>query len=62
MILDFFATVLVDGAGAKIRENSDKKKLQEAEGDSKRPIRFSQAWRKERKTEIDSYSSCLYSP
>ena len=32
MILDFFATVLVDGAGAKIRENSDKKKLQEAEG------------------------------
>lgn len=36
MILDFFATVLVDGAGAKIRENSDKKKLQEAEGDSEK--------------------------
>ena len=28
-----FSTVLVDGAGAKARENSDKKKLKEAEGD-----------------------------
>ena len=33
MILELFATALVDGAGAKMRENSDKKKLQEAEGD-----------------------------
>ena len=33
MVLELFSTVLVDGAGAKARENSDKKKLQEAEGD-----------------------------
>tara|TARA_Y100000766_G_scaffold250386_1_gene233392 strand:- start:302 stop:508 length:207 start_codon:yes stop_codon:yes gene_type:complete len=31
--LELFGTALVDGAGAKVRENSDKKKLQEAEGD-----------------------------
>tara|TARA_B100000886_G_scaffold115115_1_gene77487 strand:+ start:23 stop:226 length:204 start_codon:yes stop_codon:yes gene_type:complete len=31
--LELFATALVDGAGAKVRENSDKKKLQEAGGD-----------------------------
>ena len=36
MILELFATALVDGAGAKIRKNSDKKKLQEAEGDSEK--------------------------
>ena len=33
MVLELFATALVDGAGAKVRENSDKKKLQEAGGD-----------------------------
>ena len=33
MVLELFATALVDGAGAKARENSDKKKLKEAEGD-----------------------------
>ena len=33
MLLELFGTALVDGAGAKVRENSDKKKLQEAEGD-----------------------------
>ena len=33
MLLELFGTALVDGAGAKGRENSDKKKLQEAEGD-----------------------------
>tara|TARA_B100001564_G_scaffold284942_1_gene247782 strand:- start:1349 stop:1561 length:213 start_codon:yes stop_codon:yes gene_type:complete len=33
MVLELFSTVLVDGAGAKARENSDKKKLKEAEGD-----------------------------
>ena len=33
MILELFSTVLVDGAGAKARKNSDKKKLKEAEGD-----------------------------
>ncbi len=31
--MELFGTALVDGAGAKVRENSDKKKLQEAEGD-----------------------------
>lgn len=31
--MELFATALVDGAGAKVRENSDKKKLQEAGGD-----------------------------
>ena len=33
MVLELFSTVLLDGAGAKARENSDKKKLKEAEGD-----------------------------
>tara|TARA_B100001027_G_scaffold17472_1_gene10483 strand:- start:1994 stop:2203 length:210 start_codon:yes stop_codon:yes gene_type:complete len=33
VVLELFATALVDGAGAKVRENSDKKKLQEAGGD-----------------------------
>ena len=33
MLWELFSTVLVDGAGAKARENSDKKKLKEAEGD-----------------------------
>ncbi len=33
MVLELFATAMVDGAGAKVRENSDKKKLKEAEGD-----------------------------
>ena len=33
MILELFATALADGAGAKVRENTDKKKLKEAEGD-----------------------------
>ena len=33
MILKLFATALADGAGAKVRENTDKKKLKEAEGD-----------------------------
>jgi len=33
VLLELFGTALVDGAGAKVRENSDKKKLQEAEGD-----------------------------
>ena len=31
--MELFSTVLLDGAGAKARENSDKKKLKEAEGD-----------------------------
>ena len=33
MILDLLGTALIDGAGAKVKRNSDKKKLQEAEGD-----------------------------
>ena len=33
MVLELFATAMVDGAGAKVRENSDKKKLKEAQGD-----------------------------
>ena len=33
MVLELFATALADGAGAKVKENSDKKKLQEAGGD-----------------------------
>ena len=37
MALELFGSLLADGvgasAGAKVRENSDKKKLQEAEGD-----------------------------
>ena len=33
MVLELFATAMVDGAGAKVRENSDKKKLKEVEGD-----------------------------
>ncbi len=33
MVLELFSTVLIDGAGAKAKENSDKKKLKEAEGD-----------------------------
>ena len=33
VLWELFSTVLVDGAGAKARENSDKKKLKEAEGD-----------------------------
>ena len=32
MILDLLGTALIDGAGAKVKRNSDKKKLQEAEG------------------------------
>ena len=40
MALELFGSLLIDsaaaGAGAKIRENSDKKKLQEAEGDSEK--------------------------
>lgn len=33
MILDLLGTALIHGAGAKVKRNSDKKKLQEAEGD-----------------------------
>lgn len=37
MALELFGSLLIEGAGAgagaKLRENSDKKKLQEAEGD-----------------------------
>ena len=33
MILDLLGTALIGGAGAKVKRNSDKKKLQEAEGD-----------------------------
>ena len=36
MVLELFSTILLDGAGAKARENSDKKKLKEAEGDSEK--------------------------
>jgi len=34
MVLELFSTVLIDGAGAKAKKNSDKKKLKEAEGDN----------------------------
>ena len=33
MVLELFSTVVIDGAGAKAKKNSDKKKLKEAEGD-----------------------------
>ena len=33
MVLELFSTILIDGAGAKAKKNSDKKKLKEAEGD-----------------------------
>ena len=36
MILDLLGTALIDGAGAKVKRNSDKKKLQEAEGDTEK--------------------------
>ena len=37
MILDLLGTALIHGAGAKVKRNSDKKKLQEAEGDPEKP-------------------------
>ena len=33
MVFELFSTILVDGAGAKAKKNSDEKKLKEAEGD-----------------------------
>ena len=33
MVLELFSTIVLDGAGAKAKKNSDKKKLKEAEGD-----------------------------
>ena len=33
MVLELFSTIALDGAGAKAKKNSDKKKLKEAEGD-----------------------------
>ena len=33
MVLELFSTMALDGAGAKAKKNSDKKKLKEAEGD-----------------------------
>ena len=33
MVLELFTQILVDGAGAKAKANTDKKNLQEAEGD-----------------------------
>ena len=56
MVLELFSTVLLDGAGAKARENSDKKKLKEAEGDPERPTRYSQTYREGRRMETNSYS------
>ncbi|MFL2956647.1 MAG: hypothetical protein ACJZ39_04190 [Candidatus Thalassarchaeaceae archaeon] len=33
MVLELLSTIALDGAGAKAKKNSDKKKLKEAEGD-----------------------------
>jgi len=33
MVLELFSSMALDGAGAKAKKNSDKKKLKEAEGD-----------------------------
>ena len=33
MVLELFSTIALDGAGAKAKKNSEKKKLKEAEGD-----------------------------
>ena len=32
MVLELFSSMALDGAGAKVKKNSDKKKLKEAEG------------------------------
>ena len=33
VVFELFSTILIDGAGAKAKKNSDEKKLKEAEGD-----------------------------
>ena len=33
MVLEIFASILLDGAGAEAKKNSDKKKLKDAEDD-----------------------------
>ena len=57
MVLELFSTILLDGAGAKARENSDKKKLKEAEGDSEKTDQILATYREGMRTETNSYSS-----
>jgi uncharacterized protein (UPF0305 family) len=36
MVLEIFASILLDGAGAEAKKNSDEKKLKDAEDDSEK--------------------------
>lgn len=59
MVLELFSTVLIDGAGAKAKKNSDKKKLKEAEDD---PEKYNQIVEKieQRKKNGDKFILYLF--
>ena len=59
MVLELFSTILIDGAGAKAKKNSDKKKLKEAEDD---PEKYNQIVEKieQRKKNGDKYILYLF--
>ena len=59
MVLELFSTVVIDGAGAEAKKNSDKKKLKEAEGD---PEKYNQIVEKieQRKKNGDKFILYLF--
>ncbi|MDB4865628.1 hypothetical protein OAI00_04610 [Euryarchaeota archaeon] len=59
MVLELFSTILIDGAGAKAKKNSDKKKLKEAEDD---PEKYNQIVEKieQRKKNGDKFILYLF--
>ena len=59
MVLELFSAAVVDGAGAKAKKNSDKKKLKEAEGD---PEKYNQIVEKieQRKKNGDKFILYLF--
>jgi len=59
VVLELFSTILIDGAGAKAKKNSDKKKLKEAEDD---PEKYNQIVEKieQRKKNGDKFILYLF--
>ena len=59
MVLELFSSMALDGAGAKVKKNSDKKKLKEAEGDPEKYNQIVENIEQRKKMEINSLYICV---